>query len=435
MTSSALFSKIVKQPQTHLQLNSKEYASMLNGMTSTQLKQELATLQNLLKSASSLGPFSTPIKLLVAQKMDLLQKEMASRNHGESFMAKVLDGFEDLERILIQSGYANKPTAELQSELAELTAYRQTEQDLAAQLRGMGATVQSQFDSNYDRDSTLEKQIGAIEAELTRRGAPLTAPKPSEPSPLPSICPPMPQTPETSPLPPTSTVGETPPASLYEQQYKNALVQLDNYFDLLDTAAGVGGRDGLVSREDLLAAMNSPGLPAELRSACRFLLENPPAFNQLEIEQNPNVACDGLIGKGDVKAALAKMNQPPGTSPISSPVVTHPPTPGKSFAQQVKDSSNLVLYYYNNILANSFTGDKNKTNYNLFMREIQLTANNRYAPAVLRDACQFFLKNGNPQEVWNKVSNSTGPGMLDNCVNTSELQQIYRYWNERIRGL
>ncbi|HEY3450546.1 MAG TPA: hypothetical protein VGK67_29590 [Myxococcales bacterium] len=96
-------------------------------------------------------------------------------------------------------------------------------------------------------------------------------------------------------------VSAKPPT--YDEKWASAVNELNDHFDLLDTAAGIDGKDGLIARCDLEAALKNPGLPPELRQACQFLLANPAAFNQMEVSAGIG-KCDGLIGKCDVGAAL-----------------------------------------------------------------------------------------------------------------------------------
>lgn len=93
--------------------------------------------------------------------------------------------------------------------------------------------------------------------------------------------------------------GERGPAAMDEGR---AAEVLRNNFQLLDTAAGIGKKDGLVSKEDLQAILENPGAPQELKDAASFLLENPAAFNALE-NREYNGELDGLIGRGDVAVA------------------------------------------------------------------------------------------------------------------------------------
>jgi hypothetical protein len=80
-----------------------------------------------------------------------------------------------------------------------------------------------------------------------------------------------------------------------------AVSVLQKNFDLLDTAAGIGGKDGLIGKKDLQAILKNPNVPREVKSAARFLLQNPAYFNQLDVAAGIGQV-DGLIGKADVKA-------------------------------------------------------------------------------------------------------------------------------------
>lgn len=108
---------------------------------------------------------------------------------------------------------------------------------------------------------------------------------------------------------PSGATGAAAPASsevsTAGMDYDKAMQVLDQNFDLLDTAAGVGKRDGLIGRNDLQAALKNPDVPADVKAACKFLLDNPAYFNEADVAGN-SAAVDGLIGHGDVKAALEK---------------------------------------------------------------------------------------------------------------------------------
>lgn len=61
-----------------------------------------------------------------------------------------------------------------------------------------------------------------------------------------------------------------------------AAVILKRYFDLVDTASGVGGRDGIIGMGDLQAIANSPGAPPDLKAAAQFLVGNPAMFQAVD---------------------------------------------------------------------------------------------------------------------------------------------------------
>ena|GEM_PF-2302787 len=152
---------------THSQMSNKDYASMLNGMTKMQLKEEQASLKKQLDSLGISKWFTPEYKQLV-ERRGLVNQEIGSR--------KGLGADEDASRMQIQNTYEKKSTFELQSELSKLKTCRTIEQGVVDIFRNEGVKVQSQFDSNYGKDSELEKRIGVLEAELARRSASAKAP-------------------------------------------------------------------------------------------------------------------------------------------------------------------------------------------------------------------------------------------------------------------
>jgi annexin-like protein len=88
-----------------------------------------------------------------------------------------------------------------------------------------------------------------------------------------------------------------------------ARVLLDN-IDLLDTAAGQGERDSIIGLNDLrAAASNNPGLPAELKEAIAFVLENEAVLNALDVAAGQGTK-DNLIGRNDLEAFLRRNERP-----------------------------------------------------------------------------------------------------------------------------
>jgi hypothetical protein len=166
--------RIIKKPgdghitaDARSKMTNKNYASMLNGLTKPQLEKEKAALQNQLKGLSILSPQRAAIR----QKLDLVTKELNSRPAGG-----ISNALENASRAALQAQCKSRSTTELRAELQQLYAMRENEQRLAGMLRGMGCNVKSQFDSNYDKDSLIEKKIGAIEAELANRGVTVNKP-------------------------------------------------------------------------------------------------------------------------------------------------------------------------------------------------------------------------------------------------------------------
>jgi len=287
--------KIAKDGPGHIsdtarsKMTNKNYASMLNGLTKPQLEKEKAALERQLKNLKPIGLIGKAFQRQeLQQKLDLVNKELQSR--PGNFFSNIT---ENMSRAQLQKEYATKTTSSLQSELSQLYKQRETEQNMANQLRGMGANVQSQFDSHYDKDSMVEKRIGAIEAELTKRGASLTKPPIGIPD---RITPPIGVKPPAEVKPP---VAVQPKAPTFEEQRNKAITVLWNNFGWLK------GKDSIVSVKDLQKALNDKKTSPELRNAINFILNNSSVLRELDTGAKGGNA-DGKISVNDMKAILKK---------------------------------------------------------------------------------------------------------------------------------
>jgi hypothetical protein len=157
---------------------------------------------------------------------------------------------------------------------------------------------------------SAEGKLGAIQKPgITAPFEPAPEPPVNTPNTTPNT-PPVPEA-ITSP-PPSSTSDDVssvddPTDSTFDAEYQNALTEVNKYFELLDTAAGIGTEDGQIGRVDLQAAVGNPGLPADLKQACQFLLDNPAVFN--EINAAAGGTDNGLITKADVEGAIQQLQQ------------------------------------------------------------------------------------------------------------------------------
>jgi len=84
--------------------------------------------------------------------------------------------------------------------------------------------------------------------------------------------------------------------------YGEAVRAFAENFDLLDTAAGRGGKDGIIGGNDLRALLKNPDAPPRLKSAVRFLLRNPAFLHQLDVAAGRGCV-DGMVTREDVDAA------------------------------------------------------------------------------------------------------------------------------------
>ena len=79
-------------------------------------------------------------------------------------------------------------------------------------------------------------------------------------------------------------------------------------FDVFDTAAKGGSKDGNVSREDIQAVADGAQYTAEQRAAAQYLLDHPDQYAMLDTGKNGGgaYAADGDITRGDVDAVVAR---------------------------------------------------------------------------------------------------------------------------------
>lgn len=118
----------------------------------------------------------------------------------------------------------------------------------------------------------------------------------------------------------------------YDAQFKSAVETLSKNFSLLDTAAGIGGKDGVVGQADLKAALNNPKLPSELKDAIRFLMQNPAAMHQLDVAAGKGNV-DGFISQADMDAAVKSLATDTKTPDASSTLTADQ----QKMLEQIKD--------------------------------------------------------------------------------------------------
>jgi hypothetical protein len=102
--------------------------------------------------------------------------------------------------------------------------------------------------------------------------------------------------------------SENKPRRSDESEYQEALTTLNKKFDEFDAFKCFFGGDGLVTQDELRHLVNSPGTPSDVKKAAEYFLEHPEKFNKLEVSAGIG-GKDGLAGKLDVNAELAKVNE------------------------------------------------------------------------------------------------------------------------------
>lgn len=111
------------------------------------------------------------------------------------------------------------------------------------------------------------------------------------------------------------TGGGKPPTSKDPdfREYLEAVAVLRDNWGTFDTAAGT--KDDRVTREDMAALLANPSTSSTLKKAAQFLKDHPEYFDRLEMAAGID-GRDGIIGWLDVKAELELSGgAKPGTSP------------------------------------------------------------------------------------------------------------------------
>ncbi|MCP3142724.1 hypothetical protein [Pyxidicoccus xibeiensis] len=139
-------------------------------------------------------------------------------------------------------------------------------------------------------------------------GTPTPTPPP-RPGPTTDCGPPSPTTPTTPATPvPGPSKGPLDPAF---REYRDALAVLNTNWDTFDSA--VGARDNVMTRENLAAILNNPAASSTLKTAAQFFKDHPEYFDRLEMASGVG-GRDGNVGRPDVTAALRQADSVLGSS-------------------------------------------------------------------------------------------------------------------------
>ncbi|MEW6281120.1 MAG: hypothetical protein AB1758_21075 [Candidatus Eremiobacterota bacterium] len=174
--------------------------------------------------------------------------------------------------------------------------------------------------------------------------------------------------------------------------------QVEEHFDLLDTASG-HDRDGLVTREDVQSLLEeNPDAPPELRDACRLLLRNGTFFNALDAASggtpDGKVSLDDAQRANEVYGAIPERAAPDSMSPAAAAE---------------------VLERYLPMLDRAKGGEAD----GLFGREdLAAVLESPDAPAELREAARYALQNDYAYNAFDASKN----GELDDKVGAEDLQ-------------
>ena len=102
-----------------------------------------------------------------------------------------------------------------------------------------------------------------------------------------------------------------------QRAFEHGAKILAKFFDILDTAAGGGVKDGGIGRADLEAALKDPYLPKELRQVIEMALKSPTFMNYLDMADGSRK--DGLITRDGINKLASQASPEQGnlsTTPL-----------------------------------------------------------------------------------------------------------------------
>ncbi|QSQ23811.1 hypothetical protein JY651_02160 [Pyxidicoccus parkwayensis] len=98
-------------------------------------------------------------------------------------------------------------------------------------------------------------------------------------------------------------------------EYRDALAVLNANWDTFDAA--VGTKDNVLTRDNLDAILSSPAASATLKRAAQFFKDHPEYYDRLEMAAGVG-GRDGIVGRPDVTAALRQAGSAQGSSGTQS---------------------------------------------------------------------------------------------------------------------
>jgi uncharacterized membrane protein len=273
----------------------KVYANTLNCLTSKQLEQEKRLIEQQIQKGGG-------DQQALQRKLALINAELKTR--PESLGPRFAD---DLAREKIQNEYTYKSSEQLEADLQELFE------------RGTGAD--------------LQKRIGAIQAELLKRGiSPLTperlvatqkaaaakqayeayqtavqnlrSAEAKEKQRLDDEA--------AAKAAAEAAAAEAAKWAMTDANFRNAIIVIYENYQLITghQISKTNPNPPGFTRESLQAFLdNNQGIPAHVRDACQFLLKNSAAFDILDVAaygHQPNHQKDRHVGGADMSTAYRK---------------------------------------------------------------------------------------------------------------------------------
>lgn len=212
-----------------------------------------------------------------------------------------------------------------------------------------------------------------------------------------------------------------------------AVATVKENFDLLDTAAGIGGKDGLIGVVDLEAITKTPAAPSHLKEAAQFLLNNPAYRNQLDVAAGIGKV-DGLIGKVDVDAfqkdhsprrkqyqQMSCHNPVPQGAVATIPFPVASPFPRYNPQPMTMDRAVSAVHKHFDLL-DTAAGIGGKDGL-IGVNDLQAITKNPSAPRELKEAAQFLLKN---PAYRNQLDVAAGIGKVDGLIGRVDVNAYQR---------
>lgn len=222
--------------------------------------------------------------------------------------------------------------------------------------RGALANFASVFSRLHNDDrisrANLRGELARVEGEFARYGRPeRPGCEPPETAP-PEDCPPPTRPtepdcpPSTRPLPlppPPPARGPSEPALDPDfREYREALSVLSANWDTFDAA--VGARDNVMTRANLDALLANPAASSTLKKAAQFFKDHPEYYDRLEMAAGVG-GRDGIVGRPDVTAALRQADAVLGSSGTGSSGGGSRPVGGSggSSVRSILDNPNMSI--------------------------------------------------------------------------------------------
>ena len=188
----------------------------------------------------------------------------------------------------------------------------------------------------------LRSELKRVEGEFARYGRPErpgsggpggSGGVPGTGTPSTGTCP-SPSTGRPSPAPPAPSPSGNGLDPAFAE-YRDALSVLNSNWDTFDAA--VGTKDNVLTRDNLDAILSNPAASATLKRAAQFFKDHPEYYDRLEMAAGVG-GRDGIVGRPDVTAALRQADTVGGSTGGGKPVGG-----GGSSVKSILDNPNMSV--------------------------------------------------------------------------------------------